>query len=707
MRQVKTLVRKEVLDILRDKKTLVMMVVVPVLLYPLIIIGMSLAFSYVMQSQENREHTVGYSAEYREMVEDLQTLRAADEQDAENAANLTFVPAEEGKEEETKDTTNAWMEISKETGGAWHVTVQYTSSDETSSYTSEALTELLEAYSDRLLSENLRAEGLSEEFLHPVVCEEEDLTPASESFGMDIGGSIGMILIITLLMGAMYPAIDATAGEKERGTLETLLTLPVTNFQMILSKYVSVALFACVTAMLSLLSLGGSVLFLMFGLSPELAEQMQGFSFQALLSQLPLLVVTLLVTALLVTALCMCFCVFARSFKEANNYITPVMLVVMFGSMSAMLPSVRLDYRTALIPIVNVSLMVKQIIAQQLDAGLAGTTILVNFGYSVVTVWVLARMYNSEDILFSDGFRGLQLFQKRSEIRKGTVPGMGDLTISIALVLLLVLYVGMAVTVRGALAGTIVTELIILAVPLFIIWYMKSDARGMFRLHRPSVRACAGGGLLYMGSYMFGLGCSMIAIHLLPESAQNVEGAYEGLLAHPLPVLLFAMALMPAVAEEILFRGYLFGSLREHFATKVAESGRSARTGSFEVPGSSDNELKKERVGCAWAIAISGLVFAVFHLSLVKLPATFLLGAGFALTVWKGGSIYVSMALHFINNALSVLFMKYPKRAGELFPILVKTEFTVAEYAILFIGGAALAVAGIMILSGKNKKERG
>ncbi len=690
MRQVKTLVCKEVLDILRDKKTLVMMVVVPVLLYPLIIIGMSLAFSYVMQSQESREHTVGYSAEYQELVDAAKEAASGRE-----LARLTFIPAEAGEEEKIKESTDAWMDISRTENGIWHVTVQFTSSDETSSYTSEALADLLEAYSDQLLAENLRAEGLDEEFLHPVVCEEEDLTPASESFGMDIGGSIGMILIITILMGAVYPAIDATAGEKERGTLETLLTLPVTNFQMILSKYISVALFACVTAILSLLSLGGSVLFLMFGLSPELASQMGGFSFAALLRQLPLLVVTLLVTALLVTALCMCFCVFARSFKEANNYITPVMLVVMLGSMSAMIPSVRLDYRTALIPIVNVSLMVKQIIAQQFDAGLVGTTILVNFGYSIVTVWLLARMYNSEDILFSDGFRGLRLFQKRSGIREGTVPGTGDLVISIAVLLLLYLYVGMAVTVRSTLAGLLTTQLIILGLPLLVVWYMKSDVRGLFRLRRPSVRACAGGVPLYLGTYMLGLSCSMLLMRLLSQSTQNLEGSFEGILEQPLPVLLLVMALMPAVGEEILFRGFLFGSLREYF---TGRAGRIALTGSARPSAAAEEKRRRERAGCVRAAVISALVFAAFHMSLVKFPATFLLGFGFACIVWRGGSIYVTMALHFLNNALSAVFLKYPEQAGKLFPILAKTEFTAVDHAALLAGGLALAAVGIAVL---------
>ena len=230
-----------------------------------------------------------------------------------------------------------------------------------------------------------------------------------------------MMLVVTILLGAIYPAIDATAGEKERGTLETLLTLPVTNFQMILSKYIAVSLFACVTAVLSLLSLGGSVLFLIFGVSGEILEGIPYGSPAVLAAVVPGLLLTMVSTALLVTALCMCFCVFAGSFKEANNYVTPALLAVMFASMAGMFPVVRFNHVTAMIPFVNVSLMIRQVTAGQFELTLAGITILVNLGYSVLVVYVLARIYNSENVLFSDGFAGFRLFQKRSEIKKGTV----------------------------------------------------------------------------------------------------------------------------------------------------------------------------------------------------------------------------------------------------------------------------------------------
>lgn len=245
------------LDILRDKKTLIMMILVPIVLYPLLIIGMTFVLNSVMSTSEEVSYTVGFDKEYADVVSDLQEVMAQDPEEFEEAVEFL---------------------------------------------------------------------AMDEDFLYPIVCTTVDEVSEAESFGVSIGGSIGMMLIVMILMGALYPAIDTTAGEKERGTLETLLTLPVTNFQMIFSKFVSVAVIACVTALLS-------------------------------------------------SALCMCFCVFAKSFKEANNYVTPLLLVVMIASMAGMLPSVELDQRTVLIPIVNVSLMMKQVLSQQFSFALAGVDV--------------------------------------------------------------------------------------------------------------------------------------------------------------------------------------------------------------------------------------------------------------------------------------------------------------------------------------------
>ena len=307
MRRLRTLVKKEIMDILRDKKTLIIMVIVPLLLYPSIIIGMTLVMNMVFSSQEEQVYTVGYPVAgiEEEIIPELQRLY--EENEEELVCKLTFL-----SEEELQNGHDVWLLV-EQREDSLYAEIAYASTDQASNYAESALSELLDLYKEELLKEKLNEEGLEEQFLQPLVQKSIDSATESESMGMSLGGSIGMLLITTVLLGAFYPAVDITTGEKERGTLETLLTLPVTNFQMIMSKYIAVSMFACATAILSIVALGGSVLFLVFGVSTELAAEFQGIAVQTVIVLILLLLLAMITTALLITAICMCFCVFAKS----------------------------------------------------------------------------------------------------------------------------------------------------------------------------------------------------------------------------------------------------------------------------------------------------------------------------------------------------------------------------------------------------------
>lgn len=669
MNKIMTLVRKEVLDILRDKKTLIIMVAVPVLLYPAMIIGMVLIMNMVVSAQQETIHTVAYSVEYEKQAAALKEIYEEKEEDFN--LKLKFLPIEQTEKETSKDSYDAWISFSEDESGL-KIIVEYTSTDQDSSYTESMIEDLAELYRDELLAEKLAAYGLAENFLEPVTYEAKDSVSASESAGMNLGGSIGMLLVVTIMLGAFYPAIDATTGEKERGTLETLLTLPVTNFQMIMSKYIAVSLFACVTAVLSLASLGVSVVFLINSAMEGADGELVGIDFSMILGWMPVLFLVMIVTALLITAFSMIFCVFAKSFKEANNYITPVMLIVMFASMVGMLPSAELNYKTALIPIVNVSLLIKQIMAQQMNLALAGLTIGINFCYSVLIVWILAKMYDSENILFTDGFQSFKLFEKRSDIKKGTVPKTGDLVLSVVVLLLLSLYLGIAVSAKSVFGGTVVTQVLILGMPLLLVWYMKSDVKTLFSLKVPKVKNVVGGFVLYIGVYALMLIVSYVLTTIFPQSTENIQMTYEIMMEQPFLLVVLVMAIMPAIGEELYFRGLIFGSLRHRY--KII-----------------------------WAIVVSSLIFGAFHLSLVKILPTGMLGACFAYVTYISGSIYIGMFLHFFNNLWSTFSMKYPEQMENVLPILVKTDFSAQDIILLLIVGIVCTILGILIL--KRKKE--
>lgn len=667
MKKIKILVRKEILDILRDKKTLIIMVAVPMLLYPAIIIGMVFVMNFFMQSQEEHIHTVAYSTQDEEEV--LRLREIYEDHKDELDIPLAFLAVPDADQENMKELYDVWIQFSEDEHGI-HISAEYTSTSQNSDYTESTLKSLADIYREELLVEKLAKKGLTRDFLYPVIYEATDSATISESAGMNMGGSIGMMLIVTIMLGAFYPSIDATTGEKERGTLETLLTLPVTNFQMIMSKYIAVSLFACVTAVLSLISLGTSVMFLLSSAMAGSSEEALNIDPLQIAGWIPLLLLVVVMTALLVTAFSMCFCIFAKSFKEANNYITPVMLVVMFASMAAMLPSLQLDYQTALIPIVNVSLLMKQVLAQQMDLSLTGITIGINFCYSVLIIWVLAKMYNSENVLFNDGFQNFKLFEKRSEIKEGTVPGTGDLLLGVVVLFLLIMYLGTAASVRSPLGGTFVNQLLILSVPILAVWYMKSDVKTLFSLRLPSIKNVLGGCLLYVGTFSLMLVVSTILMKLFTESTQNLEQSFDSILESPFMLIILVMSVMPAIGEELFFRGFLCGSLRE-------------------------------RHGTFWGILISSLIFGAFHMSLVKLLPTAMLGACFAYIGYASGSIYIGMFLHFFNNLVSMTASKYPDLMERYLPLLMKTELSGGDMAAMIFVGIIAGMLGCILLKKK------
>lgn len=668
MKKTGILLKKEMTEILRDKKTLIIMLVLPLLLYPSILIGMSLGISMIMQSEEEKEHTVGYLLEDEEYIEPLISLYEQEKEEL--GARLSFRGASKEEEAVIKEETDAWLYFSKEEQSI-QIQLNYTSTSQKSDYTESIMKELVDKYRNALLTKNLEKEGLTEDFLHPVTYEAVDSATLSESMGMNMGGSIGMIVIIMILMGAFYPAVDVTAGEKERGTLETLLTLPVTNFQMIMSKFISVSIISCITAVISLLALGGSILFIMLALpGDELVQIPVG----AFVNCIPVMLLVMVTTALLLTALSMCFCVFAKSTKEANNYMTPVMLVVMLATMIGMFPTVELDYKTALIPIVNVSLLIKQVLAQAMDLSLALITILVNCAYSVLIIWILARMYDSEDIMFSDGFRSFRLFQKREDIKRGTIPATGDVLISLIVLLLAIIYLGGMISMRNQFIGTAIIQLMIVAVPLALTWYMKSDVKILFSLQKPEKKTIVGSILLYIGTYLVMFMLSIVLSKLLPSHLEGLEMAFEEMMKQPFVLLVLVIAVMPAIGEELLFRGLVFGSMRQKY--KVA-----------------------------WAIFLSALFFGAYHTNLVKLIPTGLLGACFAYIVYKSGSIFISMFLHFTNNFLSVIAMKYPETMEKVLPFMVKEELSTIELMIMLVLGIVFVAAGLFLINRKKEDK--
>lgn len=662
-----TLFKRELTDILRDKKTLFMMLVVPIIIYPLLIIGMTFLMSSVMNSQAEKTYLVAFDEE------DELAAKIADI--IENNPDKLSYKLEIVQKSDCKKALEAGdidIYVSKASDG--RIALCYLSAKDRSNTALDALTDAFEIYREELQKERIDEAGLDADYLlNPIHYEGEDLSSTEESVGNMIGSIIPFFIVTMILLGALYPSIDVTAGEKERGTLETLLTLPITNFEMIMSKFLAVSCIACVSAILNVFSMGGAMAFLVSS-SMSLAEDINlEIHYETFIPGILFTLVVMVFFALLVTAVCMCTCVFAKNFKEANNYVTPVMLIFMFGSYAAMIPDLELTAQTAAIPIVNVALLVEGLFQFQYNYGLFAIVLFSNVAYSLLAILILGKIYNSEAVLFSEGLSSVRIFTRRSEMKENQMPGYGDLILLLCIVLLLIFYVGTFAQLKFGFFGVAVQQLIILLCPLVYAWYIKADKKQLFSAQIIKPLQLAGSVMIGIAAFVGALILGALLMPIFPESAKGLTQLDDMLVNQPVYLLVLVVALMPAIGEELLFRGFVMGTLKKRCRPVVA-------------------------------IVVTTLIFAAYHMSLIKMFTIGIVGLGLTLVTYKTGSIAASMCVHFMNNLLSVLITKYPTQIQRVLPVLFKDRLSVSDMLLLAAVVLICATVGWMLIGGKKKE---
>ncbi len=663
-----TLFKRELTDILRDKKTLFMMLVVPIIIYPLLIIGMTFLMSSVMNSQAEKTYLVAFDEE------DELAAKIADI--IENNPDKLSYKLEIVQKSDCKKALEAGdidIYVSKASDG--RIALCYLSAKDRSNTALDALTDAFEIYREELQKERIDEAGLDADYLlNPIHYEGEDLSSTEESVGNMIGSIIPFFIVTMILLGALYPSIDVTAGEKERGTLETLLTLPITNFEMIMSKFLAVSCIACASAILNVFSMGGAMAFLVSS-SMSLAEDINlEIHYETFIPGILFTLVVMVFFALLVTAVCMCTCVFAKNFKEANNYVTPVMLIFMFGSYAAMIPDLELTAQTAAIPIVNVALLVEGLFQFQYNYGLFAIVLFSNVAYSLLAILILGKIYNSEAVLFSEGLSSVRIFTRRSEMKEKQMPGYGDLILLLCLVLLLIFYVGSFAQIKWGFGGVVIQQLIILLCPVLYAWYMKADAKKLFSIKKPGVSQVAGGILFGIAAFLCAMIVGVLLVPFFPESADGLTQLDDMLTSQPAVVLILVVALMPAIGEELLFRGFVMGTLKNKCTGVIA-------------------------------VLVTTLLFAAYHMSLIKMFTIGIIGFGLTYAAYKSGSIVTSMCMHFLNNLLSVLITKYPKQMQHVLPVLFKESLSASDLLLMIAVILICAVLGLLLLGCRKKKQ--
>ncbi|WP_288404745.1 ABC transporter permease subunit [uncultured Deinococcus sp.] len=400
---------RDLLATLRDRRALISTILIPLLIIPLFTLGLPLLLGTLVGNQAQARQKVGVVGT---LPPELRAALTRDEQGAGGAvtrAGVTLVPVEDPRAAVAAGEVDAALRVVSalpERAGSQSVPLElYAKLGNLRAQTgaTSKVETVVEAYNRRLTLERLNASGLDAAVLTPVALRSIDASPAQEQRSGQLAFLIPMLMLNFILSGAMATALDATAGEKERGTLESLLVTPVRRGEVVAGKLLATTLTALLTAAFSLLG------FLLAGVaSATLLGGERRQLTQALGGQLTLtpggalaLAAVVLSAALLISAVLIALSIYARSYKEAQTYATPLTLLIV-------LPAVLLQFSDFLnlgeaiyaVPLFGSMVSILDTVRGSVTAGHTLTAALANLVGAALLGLLARHSFSREEVIF-------------------------------------------------------------------------------------------------------------------------------------------------------------------------------------------------------------------------------------------------------------------------------------------------------------------
>jgi len=350
--------KKELTDVLRDRRTLFFMIVIPVIVMPLIFIGSIKFQEYQSKKSDEKVLNIGLinktsDSQIRDYLLDQKGVYLVEDIDLDSLELGIKNDSLQGGLYIHKNFIN---DISANAMGK--VEVYYKSSD-LMSKAKNRINNALEFYKNEVVSERLSEFNVDKGLLEPLDIINKDMSTKKETIGKAVGGLIPYMLVIFIFLGAMYPAIDLGAGEKERGSLETLLSSPATKFEITVGKLMVVSLAGMVSGLISVVGISAPFYFI-----GNIPDQIKSTVLEIISPFIIVSVIILMIPiAIFFASMLLSISFYARSFKEAQSLMGPLNIVIIVPLMLTLGPGIEIDHITALIPLINVGLLTKEILA--------------------------------------------------------------------------------------------------------------------------------------------------------------------------------------------------------------------------------------------------------------------------------------------------------------------------------------------------------
>jgi sodium transport system permease protein len=678
-KNVKLIYLREMRDQLRDRRTLFLIAVLPLLLYPLL--GMSFfQLSQFLQHHAAKVLVLGASevkdvdwlprlidGEYFavELFDDplqqknLQLVEpdAFPELDFRSEDPTTIETAtrrllDEGRveavvqfpshfSERLKGIRNSMVERNAEPAGAMpELPILYSAANEKSQLTQLRTDQVLRRWRNAVTEGNLVASDVPMEATRPFEVQLHDVALERQRHAAVWSKVLPFIVFIWALTGAFYPAVDLCAGEKERGTLETLLTSPALRREIVWGKLLTVMTFSTVTALLNLSSLGVTGKFVIDQLS-----QVGNFGDQNPLSMPPVsalawLAVALIPISALFSALCLACAAFARSTKEGQYYLMPLMLVSMPLMLLPMSPGVELNLGNSLVPLTGMVLLLRSVIEGQYHLAwpFVAPVALVTLLCCLLAIRWAEEQFSRESVLFRESERlDLRRWLIHVVRDRGETPSFTQSMLCFAVILVVQFFISIALSSQqpGEMTFAFLAQMLLISqlacifAPAAIMTVMltRNPRRTLLLERLPRASHLLAAAALAVVMHPVSVQFTQMIAQMYPVQSEVLGGmkAIESAVAGAPSwwAILGLMALLPAVCEELAMRGFILSGLR-HLGHKW------------------------------WAIAISAVAFGAVHMFLQQKISAAAVGLVIGFIAVQTGNLIPCIVFHAIHNSLAL-----------------------------------------------------
>ena len=389
MHTILTVIKKELIDTLRDRRTLISAIIMPALLLPIMLYGFTKLQTTIMKKEESKKLKVA--------LLDAPAMFATTF-DTSKYELLSDVSIEKGRDAILNDSLDAMVAFvdgyanKVSNSGTGKVNMWYKS---TNLSVKDRLSTIVDDYEQGILDTRIVDLSLTKEAINPIELYQYDIAPKKEQLGKLAGGILPYLFIIFCFTGCMYPGLDLITGEKERGTIETLLTVPASRFKILLGKVITIALVGLAAAVMTILGLVAALKFL-----PDIPEDLlETISNIIQFKYVMMLFIMIIPLSFFFAGMISAMVVKAKSFKEAQSILTPISFVIIMPALIGMMPGIELTWATAAIPILNIALATKEIVAGTINMGHYFFIVASLVVIAIVAVFISYKQFSKEGMV--------------------------------------------------------------------------------------------------------------------------------------------------------------------------------------------------------------------------------------------------------------------------------------------------------------------